>query len=119
MCCPQQSSSCSTPERAFSPVPAKDAITGGHGNDTLAGNAGNDRLVGGDIMLGGTGNDIYEVDYAGDVVIEGRARAGMKSRLPLSSYTLGANLEDLNFYRVRRPCGIGNDVANAIQGKRR
>ena len=50
-----------------------DQLSGGSGNDVLYGYNGNDHLFGGagaDAMYGGKGNDAYNVDNAGDKVIE-------------------------------------------------
>ena len=72
---------------------AENAI-GGAGNDLVVGNAlgnvliggaGNDQLQGNggaDTMSGGAGNDTYNVDNAGDVVNEARARATTRSWPP-------------------------------------
>jgi Ca2+-binding RTX toxin-like protein len=51
-----------------------DWLDGGAGNDSLYGSWGNDTMIGGagaDRMEGGYGHDLYFVDDAGDVVIEG------------------------------------------------
>ena len=51
----------------------KDKLIGGSGNDNLVGNNGDDIMNGGDgadTMEGGSGSDIYEVNHAGDKVIE-------------------------------------------------
>src|SRR5690606_16015962 len=50
-----------------------DLLNGGAGDDELDGGAGNDTLNGGagaDLMTGGLGNDRYQVDNAGDQVVE-------------------------------------------------
>jgi VCBS repeat-containing protein len=50
-----------------------DILLGLGGNDTLTGAAGNDHLFGGagaDSMRGGAGSDTYQVDNAGDKVVE-------------------------------------------------
>lgn len=85
-----------------------DWFEGGGGNDMLSGNFGNDRLDGGDgddeldggmgsdTMIGGNGNDSYRVQQSGDVVTEA-ANAGIDTvLLHLLSYTLPANVENLD-----------------------
>lgn len=47
----------------------------------------------GDTLLGGTGDDIYEVDSA-DIIVES-ANEGMDTVIVGSSHTLGENLENL------------------------
>ena len=64
-------------------------ITGGAGNDTLNGGAGADTLI------GGAGNDTYIVDNAGDVVTENAGEGHRYGHRRRSTYTLGANVENL------------------------
>src|SRR6185369_4567447 len=81
-------------------------ITGGAGNDTLDGGIGIDTLV------GGAGNDTYKVDQTGDVVTEA-AGAGTDAVLSMAlSYTLSANVENLNFAESGNFTGTGNTLAN-------
>ncbi|MBK7521566.1 MAG: hypothetical protein IPI75_15800 [Gammaproteobacteria bacterium] len=98
------------------------------GNDSLNGGAGNDWLDGGggaDTMTGGTGNDHYFVSDIGDTVIElagggNYDRVTMSTQYGLSSYTLAANVENLDVEAVSytpKPKTItayGNDLANKI-----
>lgn len=84
-------------------------ITGNGGSNTLNGGTGADTLVGGD------GNDFYVVDNAGDVVSED-ALGGFDSVLAASSYTLGANLENLLLTGTRAANGTGNAGDNSIIG---
>jgi Ca2+-binding RTX toxin-like protein len=96
-------------------------LDGGKGNDTLTGGAGDDRLIGGlgkDVLTGGVQNDIYVVDDAGDKVIElaGTAIQGRdRVESSLKSYTLAANVEDLNLL-AGAVNGAGNSLANNING---
>ena len=99
-----------------------DLDNGLHGNDAanvLSGGAGNDYLEGlggADTMSGGIGDDHYSVDDAGDVVTEG-ANAGADTVLSyLTSYTLGANVENLVLGVGVANSGVGNSLANIITG---
>jgi len=85
-------------------------ITGGNGNDNLNGAAGNDTLS------GGLGNDTYTVDSTGDVVNEAAAAGTDTVRTVLSSYTLGANLENLSYNGTAAFSGTGNELNNALVG---
>jgi Ca2+-binding RTX toxin-like protein len=95
-----------------------DQLFGGAGVDDLVGGAGGDLLDGGtgaDAMAGGTGDDTYVVDDAGDAVTElggegnDRVRAGI-------TYTLGAELENLQLTGTANINGTGNSLANQIDG---
>lgn len=87
-----------------------DQLNGGEGNDTLDGGIGADRLAGGD------GNDSYIVDNAGDVVIELPGGGADVVRTSLNSYTLGAEVETLNFTGTGNFAGTGNGLNNTIFG---
>jgi Ca2+-binding RTX toxin-like protein len=94
-------------------------LSGGAGNDTLIGGAGNDVLDGGtgaDTMRGGAGNDTYVVDTAGDVVTELADGGTDEIRTALSTYTLGANLENLTYLGTTAFTGTGNALDNVITG---
>ncbi|SFQ30815.1 peroxidase family protein, partial [Pseudomonas borbori] len=98
-----------------------DILSGGNGlgDDILIGGAGNDLLNGGpgaDTMSGGTGNDMYIVDNTGDVVIEGLNAGVDRVHTLLSSYTLGANLENLSYAGTGDFHGIGNSLNNQLTG---
>ncbi|VIO76783.1 Calcium-dependent protease [Bradyrhizobium ivorense] len=86
-------------------------ITGNTGNDTLDGGLGADTLI------GGAGNDTYIVDIAGDVVTE-NANEGTDTVKTdaLSSYTLGANVENLTHTGSNDFVGVGNALDNTIIG---
>ncbi|MBG6074162.1 Ca2+-binding RTX toxin-like protein, partial [Polaromonas sp. CG_9.7] len=102
-------------------------ITGTNGNDVLIGTSannillglgGNDSLNGGlgaDVMSGGSGNDTYFVDDAGDVVSEAVGE-GTDQVNSSSSYTLGANIENLTLTGTAAISGTGNALANVIIG---
>lgn len=87
-----------------------DTLEGGAGNDTLNGGTGNDRLV------GGSGNDRYIVDSKGDVVIEASGGGRDVVETSLSSYTLGANVEDLVSTATKGALLNGNALGNSISG---
>jgi len=92
-------------------------ITGNDANNILSGGAGNDTLDGlggADRMIGGTGNDNYRVDNAGDVIVE-LANEGTDNVTASVDYTISANVESLTLIgnAIR---GTGNDQANYIVG---
>jgi Ca2+-binding RTX toxin-like protein len=94
------------------------ALTGGTGADTLSGGEGHDTLSGGggaDSMAGGNGNDRYDVFQAGDKVVE-LAGGGIDTVVTtLTTYTLGANVENLNALGGAIT-GTGNALSNAMSG---
>jgi Ca2+-binding RTX toxin-like protein len=96
-----------------------DSLTGGTGSDVLFGGAGNDLLSGGeaaDEMRGGDGDDTYNVDNAGDTVIEA-ASAGHDIVLTTVSFALPANVEDLLLTEAGGATnGTGNSLANNMTG---
>src|SRR5215203_4545975 len=103
---------------------------GNGGDNTLVGNAisnyligygGNDSLFGigndtsNDTMIGGLGDDTYQLDSAGDEAIE---NAGEGSDLIISeapSYTLPSNLEAM-FLGGAGVWGFGNESDNTLAG---
>ncbi|PYC12631.1 hypothetical protein DMX02_28575 [Pseudomonas jessenii] len=89
-------------------------------NDTLIGNDLNNSLDGGagaDTMDGGAGNDTYYVDNINDVVIErGTSLTEIDTVNASVSFTLGANIENLNLLNYDNINGIGNDRNNVITG---
>jgi Ca2+-binding RTX toxin-like protein len=92
--------------------------TGNTGNNILTGNTGNNSLNGGtgaDNMAGGLGNDTYVVDNIGDVVTEAAA-AGIDLVQSSITFTLGANLENLNLTGAAAINGVGNSLDNIITG---
>lgn len=98
-----------------------DVLTGNDAANRLYGDLGNDVLDGGagaDQMTGGNGSDSYYVDNRGDVVKEtnaDRSIGGSDTVLSyLSSYTLGANLENLRILAAGNANGTGNSLNNVI-----
>lgn len=66
-------------------------------------------------MSGGTGNDIYNVDNAGDTVTE-YWNSGTDSVNASVSFALSANVENLTLTGAARIDGTGNDLANILTG---
>lgn len=97
-------------------------IVGSDGRNSLDGGAGADG------MTGGYGDDTYYVDNAGDQVIESAVGKTYSSWGWLYtivdtdtvnasvSYTLGANLENLNLTGTANIDGAGNELDNIING---
>jgi Ca2+-binding RTX toxin-like protein len=95
----------------------RDTLNGGQGVDTLEGGDGADTLDGGagaDRMDGGRGNDVYVVDNALDLVLEGSG-AGRDRVEARVDWTLPGRVEDLTLAGGAL-VGIGNEIANAITG---
>jgi Ca2+-binding RTX toxin-like protein len=107
-----------------------DAINGGDGNDKLRGGAGNDALTGGlgddtlnggagaDTMTGGDGSDNYNIDNAGDIVIETNANIGTGGvdivNSSINAYTLTANVETGRVLSAGAANMTGNGLANLL-----
>jgi Ca2+-binding RTX toxin-like protein len=94
-------------------------LRGGTGNDTLDGGEGSDKLrgaEGADQMTGGAGNDTYQVDDAGDVVVELGGGGVDMVKTNLASYTLGDNVERLQFVGTGDFTGTGNGLDNLLWG---
>ena len=92
--------------------------TGNTTNNTITGNSGNNILDGGagaDTLIGGLGDDTYIVDNAGDVITEA-AGEGIDTVQTSSSYTLGANIENLVLTGTANINGTGNALNNVITG---
>ncbi len=87
-----------------------DRLLGGDGNDTLAGGAGNDSLE------GGGGDDVYVTDASGDKTVEGADGGHDTVRTALASWTLAADIEDLQYLGTGAFAGIGNALDNLVAG---
>ena len=97
---------------------AANTLNGNGGDDTLYGFGGNDVLNGGagaDKMYGGLGDDTYNVNDAGDQTIE-LAGEGTDTVNASLSWTLSANIENLNLTGSAAINGTGNELANVITG---
>ncbi|CAN5312264.1 hypothetical protein BH10PSE6_BH10PSE6_40700 [soil metagenome] len=92
-------------------------LSGGFGNDTLIGGDGNDTLESGSILIGGTGDDFYNLDNSAALVFEDPS-GGIDTVAPWADYTLPANVENLTFDGHSRggAAGTGNDLDNVIIG---
>jgi Ca2+-binding RTX toxin-like protein len=88
------------------------------GRDDMIGTRGTDVFYGkgGDTMSGGRGDDTYYVTSTADVVVENVAEGNDTVVAGLSSYTLGANLENLVLIGNLQATGTGNELDNRIVG---
>ena len=94
-------------------------LNGMAGDVTLVGNDGNDTLQGGggaDSMAGGDGSDYYYVDNAGDVVVEDAGGTGWDQVESSITYTLTANVEELDLLGTANINATGNELDNYIYG---
>lgn len=94
------------------------SLVGMGGNDTLLGLDGNDLLDGGsgnDRLRGGLGDDTYGVDSRRDVVTEKAGEGNDSVNTSLANYTLGNNLENLEYTGNGNFNGTGNRFGNLIQ----
>ena len=85
-------------------------LTGNGSANVLDGGAGNDTLI------GLAGNDVYVVDGSGDIVVEAAGGGADRIDTMLTSYTLGANLENLRYTGSNDFTGSGNALANVVTG---
>lgn len=93
-------------------------LSGLGGNDTIEGGIGDDTLEGGigtDSLVGGLGNDTYVLDVAGDTIAE-NAGEGVDTVQVSSSYTLGANQENLILTGNGNVSATGNELNNILTG---
>lgn len=91
------------------------SLSGGAGNDTLDGGA---NTSGADTLVGGTGNDIYHVRNASDIVTEiaGAVANGTDTVVVyVDDYILANNVEKLTL-ETGVTNGTGNALANTITG---
>ena len=88
---------------------SKDILITGDANDSLNG------LSGGDVMVGGLGNDTYAVDNIDDVVIENLSAGIDTVTSIIANYTLASNIENMTL-TGRGLNGTGNNLANILLG---
>jgi trimeric autotransporter adhesin len=87
-------------------------------NNTLTSAAGDDYLSGGlgaDTMTGNAGDDTYDVDNAGDTVVE-QLNQGLDTVLSSITYALTPNVEELRLDGAAAINGTGNLLKNTIRG---
>lgn len=96
-----------------------DSLTGNTANNRLEGGLGNDTLNGGtgaDTLVGSDGSDIYYVDNAADVISETNTVASTGGTDTvysyLTSYILGANLENGRIMATSTASMTGNSLNN-------
>lgn len=92
-------------------------ILGTQKADKLAGTSGPDLLdgkAGGDTMSGGAGDDTYVVDNSKDRIVESPGAGVDTVRSSLGSYTLPANLENLQLIGGKGQKGVGNGLDNIL-----
>jgi Ca2+-binding RTX toxin-like protein len=93
-------------------------LEGNDGNDTIYGNGGNDTLVGDggtDSLIGGDGEDTYWVKDAGDIVVEA-VTGDWDAVWSEISYTLTANVEELDLLGTANLNGTGTSTDNFLYG---
>ena len=88
--------------------------------NTIRGGALADRLdagtAGADTLIGLGGNDTYVVDHLGVTITEAIGAGADTVETSLTSYTLGANLDNLTYTGIQAFSGVGNTLTNSITG---
>jgi serralysin len=103
-------------------------LSGGSGDDTLYGNAGEDVLYGGagndtmkggsgaDFMSGGRDDDTYEIDNAGDVILERPGEGFDRASVYIDTYRLPSEVEQYFYLGRGSATARGNDMGNVMVG---
>jgi trimeric autotransporter adhesin len=84
-------------------------VYGTGGNDTIFGSSQKD------ILIGGAGDDVYGVNSTSDIVVE-HASEGTDEVRSTVTYTLGADIENLQLMESSAISGTGNVLDNVITG---
>nr|WP_281288691.1 FG-GAP-like repeat-containing protein [Azospirillum lipoferum] len=97
------------------------ADVNGDGRDDIIGIGQNEVYVGlaqagGDTLVGGSGNDVYEIVNTLDSVIEALSEGIDEVRTTLTVYALPDNVENLTYTGTAAFSGAGNALSNRIQG---
>lgn len=87
-------------------------LEGADGNDLLRGGAGIDTMV------GGKGDDYYEINETGDIIIEQAGEGDDRIQVYAAAYTLPANVERMIYVGSAASgfAGTGNGLDNEIGG---
>jgi Ca2+-binding RTX toxin-like protein len=104
-----------------------DSLSGGRGTDTLVGSSGNDMLdirfdpaepPSADLLYGGTGDDVYGIDAAGDIVFEdfGAGSDTAMVRIQNGGWYAHAHVERIFAASDTLTFLVGNEGANDIRG---
>ncbi len=96
-----------------------DLLSGGGGADTIRGGAGADNIYGGagaDSMEGGAGDDTFNVDDAGDVVVEANGGGTDLVKSSVSFSLTGGYVENLTLTGDAAIDATGNALANVLTG---
>ena len=101
----------------YSPYNSGNYVTSSQGSDTVFGGTGGDHLYGygGDVLVGGAGNDTYIITQLGDTILED-ANRGRDVVLTTIDYTLPDNVEN---FQATGPTGLhltGNGLDNIFKG---
>ncbi len=94
-------------------------LTGTAFADRIDGGAGADRLIGGagsDTLIGGSGNDVYVAETSDTLSETSTLASEIDTVETASSWTLGANLENLKLLGAGDLAGTGNTLNNVLTG---
>lgn len=94
------------------------SLLGNNGTNLLIANAGDDSLDGGagiDTLIGGTGNDVYWLDQSDETITE-LSNEGIDTVFSTVSYSLSAEIENLQLQGTNAINAIGNELKNTLTG---